>query len=152
MKINEINKEIPITKQNLNEIQKKAEKEDISKIKHETKKDMVHITESKRESNILDKKINLADIPAPVKLERTAYNKENVKEQELDVALKKLNTNTDITNKGIRFEKDNYYDKIIVRVYNTETGEQIKQIPPQDLLDFAKKSEEIMGILFDKTI
>ena len=66
--------------------------------------------------------------------------------------LKKLNVNTDIINKGIRFEKDNYYDKMIVRVYNRETGDIIKQIPPQDMLEFAKKSEEITGILFDKTV
>ena len=150
MKINEVNREIPVTNQNL--LEPKKNKEEVLEVKPQAKKDNIHITESKRESNILDQKVNLTDIPAPVKLERTAYNKENIREQDLDIALKKLNTNTDIINKGILFEKDNYYDKIIVRVYNRETGEQIKQIPPQDLLDFAKKSEEITGILFDKTI
>lgn len=41
---------------------------------------------------------------------------------------------------------------MIVRVYNRETGDIIKQIPPQDMLEFAKKSEGITGILFDKTV
>jgi flagellar protein FlaG len=114
--------------------------------KPEIKKDTLHISESKRESNVLDNKIT--DISPTPKVAKTTLNQE----QQLDNLLKKLNVNTDIINKGIRFEKDNYYDKMIVRVYNRETGDVIKQIPPQDILEFAKKSEEIAGILFDKTV
>ena len=114
--------------------------------KPEIKKDTLHISESKRESNVLDNKIT--DISPTPKVAKTTLNQE----QQLDNLLKKLNVNTDIINKGIRFEKDNYYDKMIVRVYNRETGDIIKQIPPQDMLEFAKKSEEITGILFDKTV
>ena len=114
--------------------------------KPEIKKDTLHISESKRESNVLDNKIT--DISPTPKVAKTTLNQE----QQLDNLLKKLNVNTDIINKGIRFEKDNYYDKMIVRVYNRETGDIIKQIPSQDMLEFAKKSEEITGILFDKTV
>lgn len=142
MKTNEIRRENIIVKPEITEqVQKKMVVE-----KPEIKKDTLHISESKRESNVLDNKIT--DISPAPKVAKTTLNQE----QQLDNLLKKLNVNTDIINKGIRFEKDNYYDKMIVRVYNRETGDIIKQIPPQDMLDFAKKSEEITGILFDKTV
>ncbi len=142
MKTNEIRRENLIVKPEITEqIQKRVVAE-----KPEIKKDTLHISESKRESNILDNKIT--DIAPTPKVEKTTISQE----QQVDNLLKKLNVNTDIINKGIRFEKDNYYDKMIVRVYNRETGDIIKQIPPQDMLEFAKKSEEITGILFDKTV
>lgn len=142
MKTNEIRRENLMVKLESTEpVQKRMVVE-----KPEIKKDTLHISESKRESNILDNKIT--DISPTPKVAKTTLNQE----QQLDNLLKKLNVNTDIINKGIRFEKDNYYDKMIVRVYNRETGDIIKQIPPQDMLEFAKKSEEITGILFDKTV
>ena len=142
MKTNEIRREnLMVKPETIEPVQKRMVVE-----KSEIKKDTLHISESKRESNVLDNKIT--DISPTPKVAKTTLNQE----QQLDNLLKKLNVNTDIINKGIRFEKDNYYDKMIVRVYNRETGDIIKQIPPQDMLEFAKKSEEITGILFDKTV
>ncbi len=142
MKTNEIRREnLMVKPESIEPVQKRMVVE-----KPEIKKDTLHISESKRESNVLDNKIT--DISPTPKVAKTTLNQE----QQLDNLLKKLNVNTDIINKGIRFEKDNYYDKMIVRVYNRETGDVIKQIPPQDILEFAKKSEEIAGILFDKTV
>ena len=142
MKTNEIRREnLMVKTESIEPVQKRMVVE-----KPEIKKDTLHISESKRESNVLDNKIT--DISPTPKVAKTTLNQE----QQLDNLLKKLNVNTDIINKGIRFEKDNYYDKMIVRVYNRETGDIIKQIPPQDMLEFAKKSEEITGILFDKTV
>lgn len=142
-----INSEIMAKKdEDINELAKLQQK----------KKENMHIVESKRANNVLDRKVDVVELStkAPkieVKEINLADNQE-IKTKELDVALKKLNTNSDIVSKGIRFEKDNYFDKIIVKVYNSETGDEIKQIPPQDALEFAKKSEEIQGILFDKKI
>ena len=142
MKTNEIRREnLMVKPESIEPVQKRMVVE-----KKKKKKDTLHISESKRESNVLDNKIT--DISPTPKVAKTTLNQE----QQLDNLLKKLNVNTDIINKGIRFEKDNYYDKMIVRVYNRETGDIIKQIPPQDMLEFAKKSEEITGILFDKTV
>ncbi len=142
MKTNEIRREnLMVKPESIEPVQKRMVVE-----KPEIKKDTLHISESKRKSNVLDNKIT--DINPTPKVAKTTLNQG----QQLDNLLKKLNVNTDIINKGIRFEKDNYYDKMIVRVYNRETGDIIKQIPPQDMLEFAKKSEEITGILFDKTV
>ncbi len=70
----------------------------------------------------------------------------------LDDDIKKINVKEDILNKNLKFEKDYYYDKQIVKIYNKETGDEIKQIPAKEVLEFAKKSEEIIGLLFDEII
>ncbi|GIP42149.1 flagellin [Paenibacillus sp. J45TS6] len=41
---------------------------------------------------------------------------------------------------------------IIVRVLNKETGELIREIPPEKMLDLVAKMMEIAGILVDKKI
>ena len=64
MKTNEINSNVINTRINLEEISKlKEPKIDDKPI---VKKDIVHITESKRESNILDKKLSPLELPLKV--------------------------------------------------------------------------------------
>lgn len=77
---------------------------------------------------------------------------DNFEEKKIDDAIKKMNVNSDILNKNLKFEKDYYYDKLIVKIYNKETGDEIKQIPAKEVLEFAKKSEEIIGLSFDEII
>lgn len=46
----------------------------------------------------------------------------------------------------IVYEKD--YNTLVVQVFRKDTGEMIRQIPPQELLDISKKLQELVGILF----
>ncbi len=87
-------------------------------------------------------------------IEKTTWDKkiDKRKEKELDEILKKLNLNTDIQNRGIRFEKNYDYDRIVVQVINTETGEMIKQLPPEHVLEFNRLYQEYTGLLFDITV
>ncbi len=87
-------------------------------------------------------------------IEKTTWDKkiDKRKEKELDEILKKLNLDTDIQNRGIRFEKNYDYDRIVVQVINTETGEMIKQLPPEHVLEFNRLYQEYTGLLFDITV
>ena len=78
--------------------------------------------------------------------------KPSEKTHELDKVLKKLNENTDIMDKSIKFEKIYEEDKIIVKVYNIETGEIIRQIPSEEMMKLSRNMDEIVGILFDETV
>jgi flagellar protein FlaG len=40
----------------------------------------------------------------------------------------------------------------MVKVVNKDTGNLIREIPPKEVLDLAAKLDEMIGILFDKTI
>lgn len=86
--------------------------------------------------------------------EKTAWDKklEKDKEKELDEMLKKLNTSTDILNKGIIFEKNYDYDRIVVKVIDKDTGKVIKQLPPDHVLEFNRLYQEFTGMLFDVTV
>ena len=41
---------------------------------------------------------------------------------------------------------------VMVKVISHETGEVIREIPPEELIDLAAKMEEMMGVLFQKRV
>ena len=48
---------------------------------------------------------------------------------------------------SVSVDKDS--GKIVVRIKDSATGEVVRQIPPQELLDVSKSVEKIVGILVD---
>jgi len=52
----------------------------------------------------------------------------------------------------LHFEIDKETGEFVVQVRNSETGEIIRQIPPEELLKLMGKLEELRGILFNKKI
>ncbi len=46
----------------------------------------------------------------------------------------------------IVYEKE--YNTLVVQVFRKDTGELIRQIPPQELLEISKRLQELVGILF----
>ncbi len=85
-------------------------------------------------------------------------NKENIiedkkiTEKEVLNLVKKLNENVDINNSGVKFEKSEDVDKWIVKVYNPESGELIRQIPEKEIIQIAKNIDDIMGKIIDKKV
>jgi flagellar protein FlaG len=51
--------------------------------------------------------------------------------------------------RSISFRYDDKAGRVIARVVSDETGEVIRQIPPQEYLDFVAKFREMVGVLFD---
>ncbi len=54
-----------------------------------------------------------------------------------------------VLNKGVKLRYDDDADRIIFKVINRDTGEVIRQIPPEELLDIAKKLNDFLGLLLD---
>ncbi|MFP4393603.1 MAG: flagellar protein FlaG [Desulfohalobiaceae bacterium] len=48
------------------------------------------------------------------------------------------------------FEINNELEKVIVKVRNRESGEVIRQIPPEEILRMAQRMQEMSGMLLDK--
>ncbi len=46
---------------------------------------------------------------------------------------------------SVRFETDDATDKLVVRVVDQETGDVIRQIPPEDLLGITQRLEDLRG-------
>lgn len=50
----------------------------------------------------------------------------------------------------LRFSVDEETDRIRVTVFDKETGEMIREVPHQDVLDLMANIDEMMGILFNE--
>jgi flagellar protein FlaG len=53
--------------------------------------------------------------------------------------------------RSIQFTYDRDMELVIVKVKNMDSGELIRQIPPDEFLKFASRFRELMGVLFDET-
>ncbi len=57
-----------------------------------------------------------------------------------------------IHNVGLQFSVDHSTGRTIIKVFNKDTGKLIREVPPKSVLNLSAKLDEMMGILFDKTV
>jgi len=57
-----------------------------------------------------------------------------------------------IHNVGLKFSVDHSTGRTIIKVFNKDTGKLIREVPPESVLNLSAKLDEMMGILFDKTV
>jgi len=56
-------------------------------------------------------------------------------------------------NRKVRLEVDTELHSVIIKIVNRDSGEVIKQIPPEELVDLAKKMKNLKGMsLVDKEV
>lgn len=77
---------------------------------------------------------------------------ENTEEQRpvVDQAVERLNRMADIFATSLRFSIHEATHTIMVRVVDTRTGEVIREIPPEQILNAVAKMQEMLGLLFDE--
>lgn len=70
---------------------------------------------------------------------------------ELEQVVEKMNKAVQGFNQALQFEvtKSN---RIIIRVLDKNTGEIIRQIPPEELMDTFKRMEDALGLLIDRRV
>ncbi|MEZ4598766.1 MAG: flagellar protein FlaG [Syntrophotaleaceae bacterium] len=52
---------------------------------------------------------------------------------------------------SVRFEMEHKTNQMVVRLVEVESGEMIRQIPPEELIDLTKHLKELRGSLVDTT-
>lgn len=65
-------------------------------------------------------------------------------ELEKDIAL--------IHNVGLRFSVHKPTGKTVVKVIDKESQEMVREIPAEEILNLAAKLDDMMGMIFDKTV
>jgi flagellar protein FlaG len=55
-------------------------------------------------------------------------------------------------NVGLQFAKHDQSGRTMIRIVNKDNGNTLREIPSEKLLDLAAKLDEMLGILFDKTV
>lgn len=68
----------------------------------------------------------------------------------LEGAVARLNETARIFDRTFRFHVDEESGRIVVRVFNSVTGELIGQIPPEEVLRVAAGIREFLGLLLDR--
>ena len=71
-------------------------------------------------------------------------SQEFLKELEQDIEM--------IHNVDLQFSIHKDTGRTMVTVMNKDNGQTIREIPPKEILDLAEKLNDMIGILFDKTI
>lgn len=72
-------------------------------------------------------------------------NHKNKKEEISDT----ISTLEHFLNRAIRFEIDSELDAVIVKVIDKESGDVIRQIPPEELVELSKKIKDYNGYILD---
>jgi flagellar protein FlaG len=52
---------------------------------------------------------------------------------------------------SVRFEQDSKHNKMVVRLVDVESGETIRQIPPEEVINLTETLQELRGNVVDTT-
>jgi flagellar protein FlaG len=69
---------------------------------------------------------------------------------DLSAALESLNQRLEKTKSNLSFSIDPQTGSNIVRVVNSNTGELVRQLPSEEVLQFKRNLDSMMGLIFDK--
>jgi len=78
------------------------------------------------------------------------YDAEDVK-RNLSEAIDRLNEQMRQNGRDLAFRLDEKVDRTVITVRQAETGEVVRQIPSEDVLNLAYSIEDIKGLLFNET-
>tara|TARA_X000001036_G_scaffold410458_1_gene422360 strand:+ start:430 stop:816 length:387 start_codon:yes stop_codon:yes gene_type:complete len=73
-------------------------------------------------------------------------------EQELNEAIKTLDIMMEIRQRSVQFERDETSGTNIIRVVDDRTGEVIRQMPPDELLNFMRNLTKMLGNFIDEKV
>ena len=55
-------------------------------------------------------------------------------------------------NRGIHYEIDESTNSVVTKIIDRDTKQVIRQIPPKEVLDIARKLKQFMGVLLDTEV
>ena len=125
--INSINTKVNLN-QNLNQSDSVKNQKEIAK-----EDDINHIGDKKK---LESKKQDLSSI---------------VKEKDFNETIDSVNQYVEMFNNKVSFTIDNK-SREIIHVYDNETGDLIRQIPPKEMIELVDKLEEVAGIIFNNKV
>jgi len=76
----------------------------------------------------------------------------NMDKNQLEDLFKNVKEKFDYMNEYLKIEIDKDLHEPIVKIIDKRTDEVIRQIPPENLVELAKKIDELVGLLFNKEV
>jgi flagellar protein FlaG len=110
------------------------------------------------ESERLDKKPGLGGVRSEQSADsaqklpvRQEEKEQALPREEIEQVAEFLSESANLFNVGLKFNINEDTDRVIVSVVNKDTEEVIRQIPPEEVVDLAKRLNEMAGVLFNQT-
>jgi uncharacterized FlaG/YvyC family protein len=93
--------------------------------------------------------VSVASVSAhvPTKVSAPELSNEQVRD-----AAKTIGEALGLINRGVHVTIDESTKQVVTQIVNRDTQEVIRQVPPQEMIDLAKRLRELVGVLFDKEI
>ncbi|MFW2133977.1 flagellar protein FlaG [Ectothiorhodospira haloalkaliphila] len=85
--------------------------------------------------------------PVPVASMAERYASGEKLEEQVDNAVDRINDFVQIVQRDLQFAVDDATGKTIVKVFDSQTEELIRQLPPDELLAIAEHLAEVRGLL-----
>jgi len=73
-------------------------------------------------------------------------------EEQLAQAAQELQSRLDEMSTNLQFSVDDKTESIVIQVTHRDSGEVVRQIPSEEILDLKAKLENLVGVLFDKEV
>ena len=99
--------------------------------------------------------VRLAETSAPTKPSREdkdAKNRMGEYRKRIEELSQTIREELNVQNVKLNFSVDRFTGKVVVRVIDGESGEVIREIPPEELLSLAREMKELTGILYNHEI
>jgi flagellar protein FlaG len=108
--------------------------------------------------------VRALDTPAPssVLAEKTAEGPTNANKQVLNVdgaldtevskAIQTIDLMMEVRERSVQFERDQAAGKDVIKIIDEETGEVIRQMPPEELLSFMRNLTKMLGNFLDERV
>jgi len=90
-----------------------------------------------------------AHMQAIVQPEFRINEKFTISTEDLQLAVDRLNQSLKEMNRDVNFSVDSQTGKDVVRVFNSNTGELVRQLPNDEMLNFVKNLDNMIGMIFD---
>ncbi|MEW6723409.1 MAG: flagellar protein FlaG [Bacillota bacterium] len=77
---------------------------------------------------------------------------EDTQRRAVERAVEKLNKTSEIANRELRFSIHEATQQIMVKVIDQSTGQVIREIPPERLLNAYARMQQLLGLILDEII
>ena len=102
----------------------------------ENQKEVTRLDDIEYSENKVNKKQELSEV---------------VKKEDFNTTIDSVNEYVEMFNTKVSFTIDDK-SREIIHVYDNETGDLIRQIPPKEMIELVDKLEEIAGIIFNNKV
>ena len=119
-------------------------------------KEVVKVMEIKLDNARLSIQDKAQEIRKRLETERPRVEQKNImestgkKETSLDSSIEIADKLAKAFNRGIKFQVHEQTEEIYVEIIDKDTGEVIKQIPPEEMLRIAASVQEFLGLILDE--